>query len=221
MSRGTSAVKFLRIIITVSIMSLISMMSHAGSVLMNSYSEKLTEITTCVGNPPCTETLYGQAGWGLAITTTNQVVSEFSAGTRFELAVGDYSTSFTLGEDPKYVPGALKASIKRTIQVDGKATILATFKLKWIGNLIVIKLKTRTGEDFGPAMSAGDVLEAEPPIGNTATLVNTSGTITNPGLSSDTFSGPLNGQGSYAVKNKAVGNFTQETRKVSLKLSKQ
>ncbi len=154
--------------------------AHAAAASTNTltFSETLSDKVLCTGNRAdgwdCT--LLSRDGLTIStkISLSGVTITNFDQNTSFDLSVGNFSVSHSLGDDPKYVPGKTSAIFVDTETNDsGKTVVYQIVRLKWTAKQLTVTITGKTSDtatsNLFPILADSYDGSASGPINSTTT----------------------------------------------------
>jgi hypothetical protein len=140
------------------LLGLILLLSSVGAALARSgaptntltFSESLRDKVVCVkeeGDWSCDMFTGDRFTISATILLAGVAITNFDQDTSFDLSVGDFDVSYSLGDDTKYAPGKTSATFVETyIDDNDKEHIYQTTKLKWTAEQLTVSITAKSSD---------------------------------------------------------------------------
>ena len=115
------------------------------------FAESSSDKVACTGDKTDGWSCDLVTGDSLTISTKIELpvgaVANFDQNTSFDMSVGNFSASHSLGDDPKYVPGKTTATFIDTEANDkGKTVVYRIVRLKWTATQLTVTITGKTSD---------------------------------------------------------------------------
>ena len=140
------------------LLGLILLLSSVGAALARSgaptntltFSESLRDKVVCVkqeGDWSCDMFTGDSFTISATILLAGVAITNFDQDTSFDLSVGDFDVSYSLGDDTKYAPGKTSATFVETYTDDNdRSHVYQTTKLKWTAEQLTVSITAKSSD---------------------------------------------------------------------------